>query len=137
MIWAGSGSFSWTLMASMMGIKTSGTGLTSLVVEVDDNIVEDDAVEVNVVAVDAVEVNTVAIDAVEFNAVAVDAVEVNVVEIDVVVTASDGIVNDIVKDSFFSSSSSLFEPNGHHDVEFFFWAEVGIGDVDKVILSSK
>ena len=136
MIRAGSGSFSWTLMASMMGIKTSGTGLTSLVVEVDDNIVEDDAVEVNVVAVDAVEVNTVAVDAVEFNAVAVDAVEVNIVEIDVV-TASDGIVNDIVKDSFFSSSSSLFEPNGHHDVEFFFWAEVGIGDVDKVILSSK
>ena len=120
----------------MMGIKTSGTGLTSLVVEVDDNIVEDDAVEVNVVAVDAVEVNTVAVDAVEFNAVAVDAVEVNVVEIDVVVTASDGIVNDIVKDSSFSSSS-LFEPNGHQDVEFFFWAEVGIGDVDKVILSSK
>ena len=114
MIRAGSGSFSSTLMASMMGIKTSGTGLTSLVVEV------------NVVAVDAVEVNTVA----------VDAVEVNIVEIDVV-TASDGIVNDVVKDSFFSSSSSLFEPNGHHDVEFFFWAEVGIGDVDKVILSSK
>ena len=102
-------------MASMMGIKTSGTGLTSLVVEVDDNIVEDDAVEVNVVAVDAVEVNIVEID---------------------VVTASDGIVNDVVKDSFFSSSS-LFEPNGHQDVEFFFWAEVGIGDVDKVILSSK
>ena len=110
----------------MMGIKTSGTGLTSLVVEVDVNIVEVNAVEVNVVAVDAVEVNTVA----------VDAVEVNIVEIDVV-TASDGIVNDVVKDSFFSSSSSLFEPNGHQDVEFFFWAEVGIGDVDKVILSSK
>ena len=127
MIRAGSGSFSSTLMASMMGIKTSGTGLTSLVAEVDVNIVEVNAVEVNVVAVDDVEVNTVA----------VDAVEVNVVEIDVVVTASDGIVNDIVKDSFFSSSSSLFEPNGHHDVEFFFWAEVGIGDVDKVILSSK
>ena len=126
MIRAGSGSFSSTLMASMMGIKTSGTGLTSLVVEVDVNIVEVNAVEVNVVAVDAVEVNTVA----------VDAVEVNIVEIDVV-TASDGIVNDVVKDSFFSSSSSLFEPNGHHDVEFFFWAEVGIGDVDKVILSSK
>ena len=116
MIWAGSGSFSWTLMASMMGIKTSGTGLTSLVVEVDVNIVEVNAVEVNVVAVDAVEVNIVEID---------------------VVTASDGIVNDVVKDSFFSSSSSLFEPNGHQDVEFFFWAEVGIGDVDKVILSSK
>ena len=126
MIRAGSGSFSSTLMASMMGIKTSGTGLTSLVVEVDVNIVEVNAVEVNVVAVDAVEVNTVA----------VDAVEVNIVEIDVV-TASDGIVNDVVKDSFFSSSSSLFEPNGHQDVEFFFWAEVGIGDVDKVILSSK